>query len=539
MTRSRLTALGLLTSIALVAGGTTSAGADEVDDLYAGANAVTASLSVLGTSVGSFAGTSAVAEDSPLVDVASFGFQGPDGTPGIAATRAVVDALQGDVRDPSSAEMLCGIPELDALPVAAVLSIVDVCSASAAALPSLTAPRARGAADGGVVAVNGQALADVVFDLLLEPITAQLQDVVVTAQSALAPVEDALSAICDELPAELSPTGLAETADSAGIPVTDVIKALPDGEEIVASLESDCLLSLDTLVELVTAVPAIAEDIVRQTLLAALDRDLLSVTLGSSTSAIGTDAGLLSSRSQLRALDVSTLSLQFLLDAVEELVAQHVQGVLDAVLAALPAELAAVTSQLPELGDVLRPILDQLEQSGLVDDAPLLQVTLADSVAEARSLPGSSDVDISRSVGGGIVVKISPAIASLLGVPDRVAVAPGEIATIAEGTPLESRISVGAVGPISEVLGTSKIQTAGARVTSTEVALLTGIQGGVVLSTGVTEARVGGTIATAVPAAPPVTRLPTTGSSDEVALIVGMLTLALLGASLTLRRRLA
>ena len=39
------------------------------DDLYAGANAVTASLSVLGNPIGSFAGTSAVAEQTPLVEV--------------------------------------------------------------------------------------------------------------------------------------------------------------------------------------------------------------------------------------------------------------------------------------------------------------------------------------------------------------------------------------------------------------------------------------------------------------------------------------
>ena len=197
-----------------------------------------------------------------------------------------------------------------------------------------------------------------------------------------------------------------------------------------------------------------------------------------------------------------------------------------------------MTAQVPALGEVLGPILDQLELTGLIDDAPLLQVTVADSLADARSLPGGSDVDISRSRAGGITVQISPAIAGLLGIPAVVAVSPGESVAIAEGTPLESRVSVGAVEPISEVLGASSVRTAGARVTNTEVALLTGVQGGIVLSTGVTEARVGGTLA-ALPAAPPAKgRLPQTGSSDSVALLVGMVTLALLGATTALRRRL-
>ncbi|HSP04245.1 MAG TPA: LPXTG cell wall anchor domain-containing protein, partial [Acidimicrobiales bacterium] len=106
---------------------------------------------------------------------------------------------------------------------------------------------------------------------------------------------------------------------------------------------------------------------------------------------------------------------------------------------------------------------------------------------------------------------------------------------IAEGTPLESVISVGAVEQITEVLGASEVQTAGARVTATEVALLTGMQGGIVAGTGVTEARVGGSMVSA-PAGPQPT-LPRTGSSDDLTLLAGMGALALLGAALHLRRR--
>ena len=181
-----------------------------------------------------------------------------------------------------------------------------------------------------------------------------------------------------------------------------MIRALPEGEQILETLESDCLLSLDTLVDIVVAVPAIAEDIVRDTLLAALDQDLLAITLGASASSITSADDVLQAKSQLQALAISTLSLQFLLDAVEDLVAVQVQGVLDAVLAALPAELGAVTSQVPALGDVLTPVLDQLADAGLVDDAPLLQVTVANNVAQARSLPGSDSVDTSGSTAGGV-----------------------------------------------------------------------------------------------------------------------------------------
>lgn len=532
-TRFRAPALALA-SVALLAATTAPASAEEVDDLYAGANAVTASLSVLGNPVGSFAGTRAVAEQTPLVDVGSFGFQGAQGV-GVGLTSAVVDAVGGVVRDPAGEGSNCGIPDLAALPIAELVSVLDVCSASEAALPSLTAPAALGSAEAGAIAVNGQALADVIFGLLLDPLTANLGGVVTQVQGALAPVEDALSGICDELPQELSPVGLAEQANQIGLPIDDVIRALPDGEKIYESLQSDCLLSLDALVDIVVAVPAITEDLVRETLLGALDRDLLTLTLGASSSAISNEGPLTVAQSQLQAFEVSTLSLQFLLDAVEALVADQVQGVLDQVLAALPAELGAVTDQVPALGDVLGPVLDQLDAAGLVDDAPLLQVSVANSVADARSVTGSSEVDTSASKAGGVVVRISPAIASLLGIPAEHSIAPGQRVAIAEGTPLESVISVGAVESITETLGASKVQTAGARVSATEARLLTGLQGGIVASTGVTEARVGGTLAT--PATPETPSLPRTGSSDDQALLLGMTAMGLLAGVLHLRRR--
>lgn len=535
-TRMRAAALALACT-ALVGASTTTASADEVDDLYAGANAVTATLSVLGTDLGSFAGTRAIAEQTPLVEVASFGFQGPEGTPGIGLTRAVADSLGAIVRDPGEDGESCAVPDLAALPVADLLSVLDVCSSSQAALPDLLTPQALGAADAGSIAVNGQALADVIFDLLLDPIMAQLDGVIVEVQGALAPLESALAAICDELPQELSPTGLAEQANSIGLPIADVIRALPEGEQILEALESDCLLSLDTLVDVVAAVPAIAEGVVRDTLLAALDQDLLAITLGSSASSITPAEGALVAESRLQALDVSTLSLQFLLDAVEGLVAGQVQGVLDQVLAALPAELGAVTGQVPALGDVLDPILAQLDAAGLVDDAPLLRVTVADNLARAVSVPGSDAVDTAGSTAGGVTVAISPAIAGLLGIPAEVTVPTGQRQVIAEGTPLESVISVGAVEDITETLGAGQVQTAGARVTATEVALLTGLQGGIVAGTGVTEARVGGSMVSA-PTAPQPT-LPRTGSADDLTLLIGMGAMALLGATLHLRRRFA
>lgn len=534
-TRSRVAAL-VFACVALVGASTTTASADEVDDLYAGANAVTATLSVLGTDLGSFAGTSAVAEKIPLVEVASFGFQGPDGALGIGLTKAVADTLGAIVSDPGDAGQACGVPDLAALPVADLLDVLGVCSSSQASLPDLLAPQALGAADAGGIAVNGQAIADVVFDVLLDPILAQLDGLVVQVQGALAPVESALAAVCDELPRELSPAGLAEQANRAGLPITDIIRSLPEGEQILELLEADCLLSLDTLVDVVAAVPDIAESLVRDTLLAALDQDLLAITLGSSASSISPVDGALAASSQLQALDISTLSLQFLLDAVEDLVAVQVQGVLDQVLSAVPAELGAVTSQLPALGDVVGPVLAQLD--GLVDDAPLLRVTVADSLADARAVPGSDAVDTSRSTAGGVTVEISPAIAGLLGIPAQITVPTGQRQVIAQGTPLESVISVGTVEQITETLGASQVQTAGARVTGTEIALLTGLQGGIVAGTGVTEARVGGTTV-AAPATPgtPETSLPRTGSTDDATLLAGMGALALLGAALHLRRR--
>jgi LPXTG-motif cell wall-anchored protein len=534
-TRTRASAL-IFAAVSLLGASTVSpAGAEEVDDLYAAADAVTATVSVLGTPLGSFAGTEAVAKGLPLVQVASFGFQGPDGT-GIGITSAVADALDAVVRDPAGDDMACGIPALDALPVASLLRVLDVCSASEAAIPARTAPQGLGAAQAGALAVNGQLLADVVFDVLLDPLMAQLDGVVVQVKGALAPLEQGLAAICDELPSELSPAGLAEQANSIGLPVTDVIRALPEGEQILEALESDCLLSLETLVDVVAAVPAIAESLVRDTLLGALDGDLLTITLGASSASITGDADALGALSKLQAFEITGPSLQFLLDAVEDLLAVQVQGVLDQVLAALPAELGALTSQVPALGDILGPILAQLDAAGLVDDAPLLQVSVANSVASAKSAPGSSDVDTTGSSAGGVVVRISPAIASLLGVPAELAASPGQSLTIAEGTPLESVLQVGAVEDVVETV--DGVQVAGARVTGTEARLLTGLDGGLVVSTGVSQAVVGGTLATPTPAQPEPT-LPRTGSTDTATLLAGMGALALLGAVVHLRRRMA
>ncbi|MFP5321130.1 MAG: LPXTG cell wall anchor domain-containing protein [Acidimicrobiia bacterium] len=529
--RIRTRATALVATVALI-GSTASgtAGAQEADELYAAADAVTATVSVLGTTLGSFAGTEAVATSLPKVEVAGFGFQGPEGTPGVGVTKAVADAVAAAVRDPQDGTN-CGVPELAALPVADVLRALEVCSASEAAVPSAMTPQAAGAAQAGALTLNGQALADVIFDLLLEPIMAQLDGVVGEVQASLAPLEDGLAAICDELPDDLSATGLAEQANDAGLPVTDVIRALPEGEQILESLESDCLLSLDALVDVVAAVPAIAEDLVRDTLLGALDSDLLSISLGTSSSSItGTDDAL-KAVSNLQAFELTTASLQSLVDAVEQLVADQVQGVLDDVVAALPAELGAITSQVPAVGDVVGPILAQLD--GLVDDAPLLQVSVADSVATAASTPGSSDVDTTGSSAGGVVVRISPAIADLLGIPAEVSAAPGQRLAIAEGTPLESVLQVGAVEGVTETV--DGIEVAGARVTATEARLLTGLNGGIVVGTGVTEAVVGGSLA-AAPAQP---TLPRTGSSDTATLLAGMGLLALLGATLHLRRRLS
>ena len=532
--RNRTRAAGLVVAaVAMIGASTANVNAQEVDDVYATADAVTATVSVLGTPLGSFAGTEAVAKGLPLVEVESFGFQGPQGT-GVGVTKAVADAVDAVVRDPQDG-LNCGVPELAALPVADLLSVLDVCSASEAAIPGRTTPQALGSAEAGALAVNGQLLADVIFDLLLDPIMDQLTGLVGQVQAGLAPLEDALGAICDELPQELSPVGLAQQANDAGLPVLDVIRALPDGDQIVDALESDCVLSLDTLVEVVAAVPAIAESLVRDTLLAALDRDLLTVTLGAASSAITGDANATGARSQLQAFEITGPSLRFLLDAVEGLVAGQVQGVLDQVLAALPAELSAVTSQVPAVGDIVGPILAQLD--GLVDDAPLLQVSVADSVAQAKSLAGSSDVDTTGSSAGGVVVRISPAIAGLLGIPAELAASPGQTVAIAQGTPLESVLKVGVVEDVTETV--DGMSVAGARVTATEARLLTGLNGGLVVGTGVAEAAVGGTLATPAAPVPGQPTLPRTGSSDTATLLAGMGALALLGAVLHLRRRIA
>lgn len=534
--RSRIRASALAVACTALLGATTvaPASAEEVDDVYAAADAVTATVSVLGTPIGSFAGTEAVAKGLPLVEVGSFGFQGPGGA-GIGVTKAVADAVDAVVRDPEGDAMRCDVPDLSALPVGPLLSALDVCSASEAAIPARTAPKATGTAEAGALAVNGQAIADVVFDLLLDPLMAELDGVVVQVQGALAPVEEGLAAICDELPQDLSATGLAEQADAAGLPVTDVIRALPQGEEILDSLESDCLLSLDTLVDIVAAVPTIAEDLVRDTLLGALDRDLLALTLGASSSSITGGDDALGALSQLQAFELTTPSLQFLLDAVEELLAGQVQGVLDQVLAALPAELSALTSQVPAVGDVLGPILAQLDAAGLVDDAPLLQVSVANSVAKATSAAGTSDVDTTGSKAGGVTVRISPAIAGLLGIPAEITANPGQTIPIAEGTPLASVLKVGTVEDVTETI--DGVQVAGVRVTGTEARLLTGLNGGIVVGTGISQAVVGGTLAT--PSAPVQTpTLPRTGSADTATLLACMGTLALLGGTLALRRRL-
>lgn len=506
------------------------------ENYYIEATGSTLEVSLLGNQIGSFAGTSAIADSVPEVVAQSFGFKGADSLLDVASTKAIVDALGATMRDPQGDGANCGVPVLPAeLPVADLLDVLDVCSSSYAAVSSALQPAALAAADAGHLVINGSLLADLIFDVVLGPIMEQIDAVVAQLNDlVIAPVDAALAQVCAALPAEVSVPGVVSTVDSTGLPLSDVIKSLPNGQQIYDSLSSDCLLSLATLVDLVGVVLQIVEDTVRDVLGAALNIDLLDVTLGASVSTIQSTVDSTLATAEVDALRIATPSLQMLADALDNLLAGSLQGLIDQVAAIVPVELASVVAAIPSLGDVLDPALALLDLTGIIDDSPLLDITLAESVASAAAPRGGGDADISGSSVGALVLRISPAIAGLLGIDPVFTVAPSITQTIAEGTPLESTISVGQIEEISDVLGTGQVRTSGARVTATEINLLTGLNGGLQIAVAPATAQLGGNLAVA---GPPQTSLPSTGAEDAVALAAAM-AMAVLGLWVARRRSL-
>jgi len=252
--------------------------------------------------------------------------------------------------------------------------------------------------------------------------------------------------------------------------------------------------------------------------------ELVTLGLGGASSDIaGSDTEMAAAAKQAF-VSLSGPSLDFLDDVIL------------AVIAAIEAEIVEIAGvELPEELDV-QPALDAIPLFGITD--PLLTAVVSGGTANA-----TLDLDSGDATAGGdepfVTVSIAGGIMELFGQDAEagtVTLAAGESQTIAQDTPLESSISVGAV-TVDEDATFEDTDLSGRSATAsvTTVSLLTGVEGGIVLSLAESNAGVYGSTVTAAGSPPPPTDeddpLPNTGGGAAMAAALA------LGTALVLRRR--
>lgn len=265
---------------------------------------------------------------------------------------------------------------------------------------------------------------------------------------------------------------------------------------------SDAVLDITPIVEALDGVDLVA-----------LDLD------GASSDIAGSDAEMAAAAKQVF-VSLTGPSLDFLDDVIL------------AIVAAIEAEIVEIAGvELPEQLD-LAPVLDAIPLFGITD--PLLTAVVSGGTANA-----TLDLDSGEATAGGdepfVTVSIAGGIMELFGQDPEtgtVTLAAGESQTIAEGTPLESTISVGAVTVDDDAeFEDSGLGGSSATASVTTVSLLTGVEGGIVLSLAASNAGVYGSTVTGPSVPPDGDPLPNTGGGAAVAAALA------LGAALVLRRR--
>lgn len=473
----------------------------------------------------------ATASDAPEVTATGTGFNQAE------QTASEISTTSGTARDPASGQN-CLTPDLGVTG----LTLGATCSSAEgdAAVPSAT-----GNAVIGDVGVNGSAvtaLVDALVAVIEEPIVQAIDDATAelggAAGTVVEPVAEQLQEQCAGALSQL--TGPLFTALT---PLVDELEnAAPDETAPIIGQIDDLLTTLGealpnsctALVNLITTPPQIADILtnVREALAAALaDQNLLTLDLGDTTSSVKAESGKMVSTATATSTGIVTPSLSFLTGVVDAIVQELVQGLIDD----LESEVAGLDNiDLPTLQEVLGPVLEALGLPDiLTSDDPLLSIEILP--ANASAILGTDGEVSVEAAAAAITVAISDAFGALLGEENTsFTVDVGQSQTFFADTPLESTIAAGAVEEFALAADNtdSGVAQKGVRTSALELALFTGIEGGVTLSVSAVEATAGGApVTTGSSGEPGAPTLPQTGGG------LALLGLLSLGGSWLLRRR--
>ena len=406
----------------------------------------------------------------------------------IADPGASVDITSGSARDPEDGDG-CLTP---ASPLEG-LSGGLFCTVAAA---DASDPSANGTATLGALGLEG-GLVPALLDAIVGPIADALLPALDDGTQALA---DGASAITEPVIAGLQgPCFQAlEGVDGGSQPVDDAIAALgenapdqlaePVGVLVEAFTENELADACVALFSLVTDPPSaeLLVDDVRALVRDALEGvPLLTLAAGTSSSAVGPDGADWTADADAATLTVTLPPLGAVVDAVDTLVEGALQLVVDDVV----ERVTGLGVDVPGVQDVIDPVLAEFPLPAILQStSPLLVLTVLPGTASVV-VPSSGET-VREAAAAVVRLTVADEFAELFGQDGLdVSVSPGDGVTLFEGTPLESTLASGVVEEFDETSGS--ITLAGVRTAAADIALLTGIEGGIEITAGAVEAVAG------------------------------------------------
>lgn len=497
--RSPVLAVG---AAALLTLSTIAPAAAAPDDYSVTTSATGISLSILGQDALAIGTVEAVADATPSASASGAAAKvlGED----LPGTTSQVSVTSGASTDGAN----CLIPELPA-ELSAFLELQALCSTSTGAISGF--PTASAEAGLGSAEIKATALVDALTGLLLDPVNAELANVFETVENTVnTTVQDALEEACATAAVPLE-TVQQTIEDILGDALDPVTSNLPDNNACAVLL--DFIADAPQLSDVQAVVDALVAD-----LLDAIG-ELASIELSlNAESIIANDGSVLTGTSSFGEISLSLPSLDVLDTVVNLALEGPVGGYLDE-LTELVNGLGGDAPDIPALTDTVADVLAELGLDELLaDPTSLLTLDVVGSKAEVAVDTATTAITPS-AVAGSITATISPSLAALLGVPESTTVGPGDEVILLEGTPLESRLAVGAAST-TETTATGELVA---------VELLRTVESGIVLNVGATSAE-GAAAAPAEPGPAP-EPLPVTGGGAMLA------ALAALGGSRLLRKR--
>lgn len=445
----------------------------------ASASAEGISLSILGQDVLTLADVEADVDDNrSLAEARAATVLGED----LPGSRAAVEVTSGSDADGEN----CVVPD----PGTPLVSFAALCANAAGSAAGL----GSASADSGIASLGlrPEALVTSLTALVLTPIEEQLTPVFEEVENVVDNrVQAELEAACatDAVPLAEVQQAIEEAPVIGGV-VTPITGALPDNN------------ACTVLLQFVSNAPQL--DDVQQAiddLTAALADELLQlatveISLGAEASVrdegqlLGAEADMADVTLTLPSLDVVDLVLT---TALEGPAAQFVDE-LDAIVGGLGDQ----APDLPAVGDVVADVREQLQLPILTDADPILVLTVAGPAARVDVDTANGTITPSAT-GGGIQATLSESLADLLDQPRTVSVGPGEEQLLFEGTPIETRLAVGA----------ASTDATSARAELVALELFRATEGGIVLNIGAVEAT--GLVTPGSVPAPSPEPLPVTG----------------------------